>query len=112
MRPSRNGGSFAALKMMNPTALVVLAAAPGCAAAPRTPAQRPAEVWGFTAPWDPRSAASVLAYGGQLDAVVTGWVALDSTSGLPVVVYDDTLRTRLSARTRPMLHVTSWLGDR
>lgn len=48
-------------------------------------------VWGFTAPWDPRSAASVAAHGSRLSAVVTGWLRLDSLSALPSWAYPDTV---------------------
>ena len=47
------------------------------------------ETWGFTAPWDPRSAASLAAHGTALDVAVTGWIALDTVTGSPHAAYVD-----------------------
>jgi spore germination protein YaaH len=71
----------------------------------------PASVWGFTAPWDPRSDSSVAAIGGRLDAVVTGWIQLDSVSGEPSLLYPDDQARPGSPRRRFAL-VTSWQGRR
>jgi spore germination protein YaaH len=86
----------------------VLAAGPYCAATRQQP-----EFWGFTGPWDARSAASVRDHGAQLDAVITGWIALDSVRGQPILPppYADTIRPRDGAPAR-MAIVTSWHGDR
>lgn len=75
-------------------------------------AQR-AEVWGFTGPWDPMSANAVRAYGSGLDAVVTGWIGLDSATARPIqpFLYPDTVRPRRGTLRR-MAIVTSWHGDR
>src|SRR5690242_17579843 len=62
--------------------------APGPANATRV-ARAPASIWGFAAPWDPRSDSSVTANGSRLDAVVTGWIQLDSVSGEPSLLYPD-----------------------
>jgi spore germination protein YaaH len=48
-----------------------------------------AQWWAFSAPWDPRSAASIRAHGPELGAVVTGWVALDTISLQPTPLYHD-----------------------
>jgi spore germination protein YaaH len=68
------------------------------------------DVWGFHAPWDPRSAASVAAHADQLAVVVSGWIALDSTSGAPAMRYPDTLRLRGHARRFAL--VTTYARDR
>lgn len=83
-----------------------------CAGQSRPVAQR-TEFWGFTGPWETRSSASVRAYGGQLSAVITGWITLDSATGLPVLPspYPDTVRP-LSGTPRRMAIVTSWHGDK
>jgi spore germination protein YaaH len=70
-----------------------------------------AEFWAFAAPWDRESDASIAAHGGRLDAIVTGWIGLDSASGRPLLPspYADTLRPRGARR---MAIVTSWHGER
>jgi spore germination protein YaaH len=76
-------------------------------------AQERREFWAFTGPWDPASAASLRTFGSKLDAVVTGWLALDSATARPILPtpFPDTVRPR-SGTTRRMLLVTSWHGDR
>jgi peptidoglycan-N-acetylglucosamine deacetylase len=71
-----------------------------------------AEYWGFTAPWDQASAASVGRNGAQLDAVITGWIALDSVSGKPFVASAYRDNQRLAPTTRRFAIVTSWQNDR
>jgi spore germination protein YaaH len=91
--------------------LVCLALNGGCAA--QGPAQpERGELWAFTAPWDPASAASVARNSGRLNAVVTGWIALDSATGRPFVAaaYKDT--QGLAPGTRRFAIVTSWHNDR
>ncbi len=88
-----------------------LGLAAGCTA--QNPnSRRGSEFWAFTAPWDQASAASVARNGSRLQAVVTGWIALDSVSGRPFVAsaYADT--QRLAAPTRRLAIVTSWHNDR
>ena len=71
------------------------------------------EFWGFTGPWEVSSTESLRAHGGQLDAVISGWITLDSSSALPVIPspYADTVRP-LSGTPRRMAIVTSWHGER
>jgi spore germination protein YaaH len=91
--------------------LVWLGLAAGCAA--QDPSRRSgSEFWAFTAPWDPASAASVARNGSRLQAVVTGWIALDSASGRPFVASAYTDTQRLAAPTRRLAIVTSWHNDR
>ena len=91
--------------------LGVLAAAPALAQSAGR-GQR-AEVWGFTGPWDPMSMSAVRSYGSGLDAVITGWIGLDSTTARPIqpLLYPDTVRSRHGTLKR-MAIVTSWHGDR
>lgn len=93
-------------------AFTLLVAAPGCAAQ-QSAETAPATFWAFTGPWDPQSDASVRAHGGLLDAIVTGWIGLDSVSGRPLLPppYTDSIRTGNAAVAR-MAIVTSWHRDR
>jgi spore germination protein YaaH len=93
------------------TMVVWVGLAAGCAAQNPNGRSR-SEFWAFTAPWDQASAASVARNGSRLQAVVTGWIALDSASARPFVasVYTDT--QRLAAPTRRLAIVTSWHNDR
>lgn len=86
-------------------ALGVLIAAGGTAGM----ASRP-DVWGFYAPWDRRSAASVIAHSAQMAVVVSGWIALDSTDGTPALRYPDTLQ--VPSPTRRFALVTTYARDR
>lgn len=90
--------------------LLVPLFASGCATLPGAPAPA-AERWGFTAPWDARSGASVRAHGAQLDAVVTGWIPLDSLTGAPFTLYRDTIGTPVTTAARRMALVTSYHGS-
>jgi len=82
-------------------------------ASPTRLARSPASVWGFSAPWDPRSDSSIAAIGARLDAVVTGWIQLDSTSGEPSLLYsDEPSRRAPGAPARRFALVTSWHGRR
>jgi len=53
----------------------------------------------------------VLANGSRLNAVVTGWIQLDSASGEPTLLYPDD-PTRAGAVRRRFALVTSWHGRR
>ena len=84
----------------------------GVCAAQRVDSRDRNELWGFTAPWDPASAASVARNGHRLHAVVTGWIALDSASGKPFVAAALRDTQRLARGTRRLAIVTSYHGDR
>jgi spore germination protein YaaH len=89
---------------------LLLANGSACRAQRQSPAS-PLEFWGFAAPWDAQSDQSIRAHGSSLDAIVTGWIGLDSVSGRPLLPspYADTVARRGSSR---MAMVTSWHGDR
>jgi spore germination protein YaaH len=53
----------------------------------------------------------VRAHGSQLDAIVLGWIPLDTATGLPIRLYTDSLAAQLPPGTRRMALVTSYLGD-
>ena len=74
-------------------------------------ARSPSAIWGFTAPWDARSDSSVIANGSRLDAVVTGWIQLDSATGEPSLLYPDDAG-RAGATRRRLALITSWHGRR
>jgi spore germination protein YaaH len=90
--------------------LAVGALAAACASLPAR--RNDAVLWGFTAPWDARSARSLAAHGAQLDVAVTGWIGFDTVTSLPIELYPDTARLPARAATRRMALVTSYLGDR
>ena len=92
-------------------AVVLLLVAAGCARA--AIAGRPAgpEFWGFTGPWDPRSAASAVRHQRQLDVIVSGWIGLDTLTAAPYVRYPDSLSHRVTG-TRYMALVTSESNER
>lgn len=83
------------------------------ACAQRSAPAQPSEFWGFTGPWDAESARSLRDHGGKLQAVVTGWITLDSVSGMPVLPspYPDSVHPRVGSPQR-MAIVTSWHGER
>src|SRR5256714_5973163 len=83
----------------------------GCAHLPSEP-KAPVDYWGFTGPWDRRSDASVQQHGASLARIITGWVALDTTSFLPVQVYPDNFRNDIMIAPRTMALITSYYGAR
>jgi spore germination protein YaaH len=94
-------------------ALAALTSVASCAGARLPPAEAPVvERWAFTAPWDPRSAASVRAHAAELDAVVFGWLPLDTLTGLPFELFPDTVARSAPTAVRRMAIVTSFVGDR
>ena len=74
---------------------------------------QPVTVWAFTGPWDEMSDSAVRAHGSELDAVVTGWIGLDSATARPIqpFLFADTIRPRRGTLRR-MAIVTSWHGDK
>ena len=92
---------------------IILLVIVGCARPANSGAQARREIWGFTGPWDAASNTSLREFGGKLDAVVTGWIALDSLSAKPILpgLFPDTIRPR-SGTPRRMALVTSWHGTR
>ena len=70
------------------------------------------EYWAFTAPWDARSAVSARANGARFDAIVSGWIQLDSITGQPFAEFRDTLSRHAPAGTRPMAIVANAVGGR
>ncbi|MGI8496589.1 MAG: hypothetical protein ACR2OG_03260 [Gemmatimonadaceae bacterium] len=90
--------------------LVILASVCACASLPIIGRRAP-EFWGFVAPWDTASPRSAVAHAQSLRVVVTGWVALDTLTGMPVPIYTDTLARALPAGTRRFALVTSFLVD-
>ena len=82
-----------------------------CAHFPSVP-QGPADYWGFTGPWDKRSDVSVERHGSSLARVITGWIALDTTSFLPVQLYNDSIGKEPALAARSMALITSYNGSR
>ncbi|MDQ6870516.1 MAG: hypothetical protein M3037_00725 [Gemmatimonadota bacterium] len=90
---------------------VALITVMGCAHLPSEP-NAPVDYWGFTGPWDKRSDVSVQQHGPSLARIITGWVALDTTSFLPVQVYPDNFRSDIMVAPRTMALITSYYGSR
>jgi spore germination protein YaaH len=82
-----------------------------CAHFPSTP-EGSADYWGFTGPWDKRSDVSVERHGSSLARVITGWIALDTTSFLPVQLYGDSTGKDPALAARAMALITSYNGNR
>jgi peptidoglycan-N-acetylglucosamine deacetylase len=82
-----------------------------CAHLPSQP-RAAAAYWGFAGPWDKRSDASVERHGSSLDRVITDWIALDTTSFLPVQLYHDSIGQEPALATRAMALITSYHGSR
>jgi peptidoglycan-N-acetylglucosamine deacetylase len=82
-----------------------------CAHFPSQP-RGEADYWGFTGPWDARSDASVERHGSSLARIITGWIALDTTSFLPVQLYRDTIGRSPALASRAMALITSHHGGR
>jgi len=82
-----------------------------CASVQRAAGTAPAvQVWDFAAPWDPRSGASLAAHGAELDAVVSGFIVIDSASFRPVLFGADTsVATR--AATQRLAIVSTYHGS-
>jgi spore germination protein YaaH len=72
----------------------------------------PPVYWGFTGPWDRNSNASVEVHGSSLDRVITGWIALDTTSFRPVQLYPDSIGRQPLVASRAMALITTYLGSR
>lgn len=67
-------------------------------------------VWGFTVPWDAKSSADAREHASQLDAVVSGWIQLDSLTGQPFAEFRDTLARNPTGGLRLMGIVTNAVG--
>ncbi|MEP7001762.1 MAG: hypothetical protein ABI969_14845 [bacterium] len=82
----------------------------GCSSLPVVGSSAP-ERWAFTAPWDPRSAVSARAHGALLDGVVLDWIPLDTITGMPFVLYADSVAATIPPAVRRMALVTSFVID-
>ena len=92
--------------------LAVAICASACASARGRPPAASAEFWGFTAPWDGRSAASALAHDSQLDVIVSGFITLDSVTFQPTALFSDPLMRSNPGNRRRMALLTSYHGTR
>jgi hypothetical protein len=103
--------NWRALMRQITSVVVFLVTVVACAAVGGS-AQERKSFWAFTGPWDPRSDASLRTNAPRLDAAVTGWIALDSLTGEPLLpsAYADTLRLPAGTPRRFAL-VTSWHGQ-
>ena len=78
----------------------------GCAHLPSQPRGQTA-FWGFTGPWDRRSDSSVMEHASNLAQIITGWIALDTTSFRPVLLYPDSIGSlpTVSPRKTALIHM-------
>jgi spore germination protein YaaH len=95
-------------KLAQWSALILLAS---CLHVPPNPVGA-IDYWGFTGPWDKRSDASVAQHGAELARIISGWIALDTTSFLPDQLYADTLERHPATASRTMALITSYSGTR
>ena len=91
--------------------VAALALLSGCAHFPSQP-QGAGDYWGFTGPWDRRSDASIERHSASLARVITGWIALDTTSFLPLEPYGDSIGKNPALAGRTMALITSYHGSR
>ena len=107
---------FRALRRLlsqSPLAAAAIGAAIAGACAARTlgaPARL--RVWAFTVPWEARSSAIAREHAVQLDAVVSGWIQLDSLTGAPFAEFRDTLARAKPSGMRLMGIVTNAVAGR
>jgi peptidoglycan-N-acetylglucosamine deacetylase len=94
---------------MRPVSLTLLVTA--CAHFPSQPRVQPA-YWGFTGPWDRSSEVSVEQHAPSLERVITGWIALDTTSFRPLQVYPDSIGKQPAVASRAMALITTYFGTR
>jgi spore germination protein YaaH len=69
-------------------------------------------IWGFTVPWDAKSSALARDHSAQLDAVISGWIQLDSLTGQPFAEFRDTLARGRTPGMRLMGIVTNAVAGR
>jgi peptidoglycan-N-acetylglucosamine deacetylase len=120
MRRHHSGGKGRAAQVALVAAALVVTA---CTTNVATPAPAPAPIappivaadlrttrfWGFTAPWDAHSDSSLRKHAPSLDAAITGWIQLDSSTARPKLLYPDD-SARAPATMRRFALVTSWHG--
>lgn len=102
--------SFAHFTPRQWLAVGAILAISGCATLPIKDSPH-MEVWGFTAPWDSRSARSLSTHRPELDVAISGWIALDSTTYQPVTLFPDSFVTHTPS-IHTMALVTSYQGTR
>ena len=93
-------------------AAVAIAAVGACAARSLGGAAARLRVWGFTVPWEANSSASARSHSTQLDAVISGWIQLDSLTGQPFAEFRDTLARNTPPGMRLMAIVTNAVGGK
>ena len=97
--------------LTKPAMLLSIILITACAQLPPQPRIQP-DYWGFSGPWDPRSNQSVDTHGASLARVITGWIALDTTSFRPVMLYPDTVGDFRALGSRRTALITTYFGNR
>jgi len=99
------------LTLAKTSRFIGLAILAGCAHLPSQP-RGSSTFWGFTGPWDPRSDSSVVEHASSLAQIITGWIALDTTTFRPVLLYPDSIGDLPEVSTRKTALITSYYGSR
>jgi len=99
------------LSLSNTSRLICVAGLAACAHLPSQP-RGEATFWGFTGPWDRRSDSSVVEHGSSLAQIITGWIALDTTTFRPALLYPDNIGNLPEVAPRKTALITSYLGSR
>jgi spore germination protein YaaH len=97
--------------LRNRSTILLMILTSACAHLPSQPRSQPL-YWGFTGPWDRRSDASIQKHGAALARVITGWIALDTTSFRPLLLYPDTIGGHPAIAGRKTALITSYFGSR
>ena len=105
------GGKPRAMRALGFFAAWAVCSLSACRATAPAPSDGPSSTWAFAAPWDPRSDSSLRKNAPRLDAVITGWIQLDSLTGAPSRIYPDD-PSRLPDGARRLALLTSWHGQR
>ena len=90
----------------------IAAVALGACAARSLGAPARLHVWGFTVPWDAKSSAVARDHASHFDAIISGWIQLDSLTGQPFAEFRDTLARQQPATMHLMGIVTNAVGGR
>jgi hypothetical protein len=95
------------------TAAIALSALAACSSGPGVASATPVSsaIWIFASPGDARSDSGLRAIAPRIDVVISGWIQLDSITGLPARLNPDD-RARVPSGARRFALITSRHGQR